>query len=175
MGRTAFDTRQSVVKNASLYCARCSNVDSSWPVGHYWKQYSKPDNILSKTYLCAVCSSSVASSWSVCHYWKQHLKPDDTLSKKFNVLRKTHEPNWDDWWAGQQLKPDIYIVKNASLCSVQRPSLIMTRRPLLKRTKVLRKIHNSFPAKPLLNNRANMMDYAYKSRNETASLVWPHF
>ena len=56
-----------------------------------------------------------------------------------------------------------YIVKNASLCSVQQPSLIMTRRPLLKRTKVLRKIHNSFPAKPLLNNRANMMDYAYKS------------
>ena len=62
-----------------------------------------------------------------------------------------------------------YIVKNASLCNVQQRSLIMTRRPLLKRTKVLRKIHNSFPAKPLLNNRANMMDYAYKSRNETAS------
>ena len=40
------------------------------------------------------------------------------------------------------------IVKNASLCSVQQRSLIMTRRPLLKRTKVLRKIHKSFPAKP---------------------------
>ena len=62
-----------------------------------------------------------------------------------------------------------YNVKNESLCNVQQRSLIMTRRPLLKRTKVLRKIHNSFPAKPLLNNRANMMDYAYKSRNETAS------
>ena len=34
-----------------------------------------------------------------------------------------------------------YIVKNASLYSVQERSLIMTHWPLLKRTKGLRKIH----------------------------------
>ena len=66
MGRTAFKTGRYIVKNASL----CSVQHCSPIISHYWKQHLKPDDKLSKTHPCAVCSS-VASSWPVGHYWKE--------------------------------------------------------------------------------------------------------
>ena len=71
----------------------CSSVASSWPVSHYWKQHLKPDDELSKRYLCAMCSS-VASSWPVGHYWKE-LKCWEkfTIPSQPNPYSIT-EPTW---------------------------------------------------------------------------------
>ena len=56
-------------------------------------QHLKPDDILSKTHLCAVCSS-VASSWPVGHYWKE-LKCWEkfTIPSQPNPYSIT-EPTW---------------------------------------------------------------------------------